>query len=59
MCVNKNVHVQILRSNLLELPACVSFCLRPLYRDVAAVVVKEESNYKAVRIRGTKSGRPS
>ena len=59
MCVNKNVHVQILRSKLLELPACISFCLRPLYRDVVAVVVKEESNYKAVSIRGTKSGRPA
>ena len=33
MCVNKNVHVQILRSKLLELPACISFCLRPLYHD--------------------------
>ena len=53
MCFNKNVHVQILRSNLLELPACISFCLRPLCRDVAAVVVEEESNYKAVSIRGT------
>ena len=30
MCVNKNVHVQILCSKLLELPACISFCLRPL-----------------------------
>ena len=59
MCVNKNVCVQILRSELLELPACVSFCLRLLYRDVVAVVVKEESNHKAVSIRGTKSGRPS
>ena len=59
MCVNKNVHVQILRSKLLELPECVSFCLRPLYRDVVAVVVKEESNYKAVSIRVTKSGQPS
>ena len=59
MCVNKNVHVQILRSNLLELPACVYFCLRPLYRDVVAVAVKEESNYKAVSIRDTKGGRPS
>ena len=47
MCVNKNVHVQILRSKLLELPACISFCLRPLYRDIVAVVVKEESNYKS------------
>ena len=59
MYVNKNVHVQILRSKLLELPACISFCLRPLYRDVVAAVIKEESNYKAVSIRGTKSGRPS
>ena len=42
MCVNKNVHVQILHSKLLELPAC--FCLRLLYRDVIAVMVKEESN---------------
>ena len=59
MYVNKNVHMQFLRSKLLELPACISFCLRPLYRDVIAVVVKEESNYKAVRIQGTKSVRPS
>ena len=27
MCVNKNLHVQILRSNLLELPACIYFFL--------------------------------
>ena len=58
MCVNKNVHVQILRSKLLEVPACISFCLKPLYCDVVTVVVKE-SNYKAVSIRGTNSGRPS
>ena len=35
MCVNKNVHMQILRSKLLELPACISFCLRLLYRRPA------------------------
>ena len=59
MYVNKNVHVQFLCSKLLELPVCISFCLRPLYCDVVAVVVKEESNYKAVSIQGTKTGRPS
>ena len=54
MCVNKNVHGQILLNKLLELPACISFCLRLLYHDVVAVVVKEESNYKAVSIRDQK-----
>ena len=46
MCVNKNVHVQILRSKLLELPVCISFCLRPLYRDIVAVVVKKSQTTK-------------
>ena len=46
MYVNKNVHMQILRSKLLELPACISFCLRPLYRDVVAVVVKKSQTTK-------------
>ena len=44
MCVNKNVHVQILRSNLLELPAC--FCLRPLYRDVLLSWLKKSQTTK-------------
>ena len=60
MCVNKNVHVQILRSKLLELPACISFCLRPLYRDAVAVVVKKSQTTKhSAYIRDTKTGRPS
>ena len=46
MCVNKNVHMQILRSKLLELPACIFFCLRSLYRDVVAVVVKKSQATK-------------
>ena len=35
--------MQILCTKLLELPACISFCLIPLYRDVVAVVVKSQT----------------
>ena len=33
-------------SKLLELPACIFFCLRPLYRDAVAVVVKKSQTAK-------------